>query len=135
MELGRSNTMPLDTRKVQHIVQVVARSFANRQRTVVVVYLAGGSYSYVAVQVIMRPIQVVDPQIVDASGQALPHGADTVLIAPLAISFTGAIFVADTTSTTSGAVAAAPKYEIVEVRPVGIAPGGSHLRVALRRMH
>ena len=126
--------MPLDARKVQHIVQVVARSFANRQRTVVVVYLVGGSYSYVAVQVIMRPIQIVDPQIVDASGQVFPHSADTLLIAPLTISFTGAIFVADTTGTTSGAVAAAPKYEIVEVLPVGIVPGGSHQRVALRRM-
>ena len=126
--------MPLDARKVQHIMQVVARSFVNRQRSVVVVYQVGGSYSYVSVQVIMRSIQVVDPQIVDASGQALPHSADTVLIAPLATSFTGAIFVADTTSTTSGAVAAAPKYEIVEVLSVGIVPGGSHMRVALRRM-
>jgi hypothetical protein len=126
--------MPLDARKAQHILQVVARSFATRQRTVVVVYMASGSYSYVAVQGIMRSIQVVDPQIVDASGQALPRGADTMLIAPLATSFTGAVFVADTTSATSGAVAAAPKYEIVEVLPVGIIPGGSHLRVALRRM-
>ncbi|HEY5005886.1 MAG TPA: hypothetical protein VII61_22185 [Ktedonobacteraceae bacterium] len=126
--------MPLDARKVQHIVQVVTRSFASRQRTVVIVYLASGSYTYVAVQGIMRSIQVVDPQIVDASGQALPHNADTVLIAPLGTSFAGAIFVADTTSPTASAVAAASKYEIVEVLPVGIVPGGSHQRIALRRM-
>jgi hypothetical protein len=126
--------MPLDARKVQHIVQVVTRSFASRQRTVVIVYLASGSYTYVAVQGIMRSIQVVDPQIVDASGQALPHSADTVLIAPLGTSFAGAIFVADTTSPTASAVAAASKYEIVEVLPVGIVPGGSHQRIALRRM-
>ena len=126
--------MPLDARKVQHIVQVVTRSFASRQRTVVIVYLASGSYTYVALQGIMRSIQVVDPQIVDASGQALPHNADTILIAPLGTSFTGAIFVADTTSPTSSAVTAAPKYEIVEVLSVGIVPGGSRLRVALRRM-
>jgi len=126
--------MPLDARKVQHIVQVVTRSFASRQRTVVIVYLASGSYTYVAVQGIMRSIQVVDPQIVDASGQALPHNADTVLIAPLGTSFVGAIFVADTTSPTASAVAAASKYEIVEVLPVGIVPGGSHQRIALRRM-
>src|SRR5450432_244707 len=101
MELGRSSVMPLDARKVQHIVQVVTRSFASRQRTVVIVYLASGSYTYIAVQGIMRFIQVVDPQIVDASGQALPHNADTVLIAPLGTSFAGAIFVADTTSPTA----------------------------------
>lgn len=126
--------MPLDARKAQHIGQVVTRSFASRQRTIVIVYLASGSYTYVAVQGIMRSIQVIDPQIVDASGHALSHSADTMLIAPLGTSFTGAIFVADTTSTTASAVAAAPKYEIIEVLPVGIVPGGSHLRVALRRM-
>ncbi|MBV9712802.1 MAG: hypothetical protein JO011_18030 [Ktedonobacteraceae bacterium] len=126
--------MPLDARKVQHVLQVVTRSFASRQRTVVIVYLAGGSYSYVTVQVIMRSIKVVDPQVFDANGQSLPHSADTIIIAPLGTSFTGAVFVADTTSATASAVAAAPKYEIVEVLPVGIVPGGSRLRVSLRRM-
>ena len=126
--------MPLDARKVQHVLQVVTRSFASRQRTVVIVYLAGGSYSYVTVQVIMRSIKVVDPQVFDANGQSLPRSADTIIIAPLGISFTGAVFVADTTSATASAVAAAPKYEIVEVLPVGIVPGGSRLRVSLRHM-
>ncbi len=126
--------MPLDARKVQHVLQVVTRSFASRQRTVVVVYLASGSYSYVAIQAIMRSIKVIDPQVLDASGQSFPQGADTVLIAVLGTSFTGAVFIADTTSATSSAVAAAPKYEIIEVLPMGIVPGGSRLRVALRRM-
>ncbi len=126
--------MPLDARKVQHVLQAVTRSFASRQRTVVVVYLAGGSYSYVAVQVIMRSIQVIDLQVFDSGGQALPHGVDTVMIAPLGTSFTGTVFVADTTSATASAVAAAPKYEIVEVLPIGIVPGGSRLHVSLRRM-
>jgi hypothetical protein len=126
--------MPLDTRKVQHVLQVVTRSFASRQRTVVIVYLVGSSYSYVPMQLIMRSIQIMDPQIFASGGQALPHNADTLIIAPLGTSFTGAVFVADTTSATSSAIAAAPKYEIVEVLPVGIVPGGSHLRVSLRRM-
>ncbi|MDQ2907402.1 MAG: hypothetical protein ABI456_09990 [Ktedonobacteraceae bacterium] len=126
--------MPLDTRKMQHILQLVARSFAGRQRTVVVVYLAGGSYSYSAVQIIMRPEQVIDPQIYDASGQALPQRTDTQMVAPLGTNFTGAVYIADTVTPTAAAVAGAPKYEIVEVLPVGIVPGGSHLRVLLRRM-
>lgn len=126
--------MPLDARKTQHILQVVARSFSGRQRTVVVVYLSGGSYSYVAIQGIMRSARVVDPQVLDASGHALPQGADTVLMVLSGLSFTGAVFIADTTSATSSAVAAAPKYEIIEVLPVGIVPGGSRLCVALRRM-
>ena len=126
--------MPLDARKVQHVVQVVTRSFASRQRTVVVVYLASGSYSYVTLQSIMRSIEAVDPQVLAANGQAFPHSADTMLIAPLGTSFTGAVLVADTTSATASAVAAAPKYEIVEVLPMGIVPGGSRVRVSLRRM-
>ncbi len=126
--------MPLDARKTQHILQVVARSFAGRQRAVVIVYLAGGSYSYSAVQVIMRPEQIVDPQVPGVAGQPLPRNADTLMIAPLGTNFTGAVYVADTTSATASAVAAAPKYEIIEVLPVGIIPGGSRLRISLRRL-
>lgn len=126
--------MPLDSRKIQHMLQVITRSFASRQRTVVIVALASGSYSYNAVQVIMRPQQVNDPQVLDAAGRSLPHNADTLMIAPLGTSFTGAVYVADTTTATASAVASAPKYEIIEVLPVGMVPGGTHLRIALRRM-
>ena len=126
--------MPLDARKALHLLQAITRSFAARQRTVVVVYLASGSYSYATVQVIMRPTQVVDPQILNSGGRSLPQNADTVLIAPLGTNFVGAVYVADTTTATTSAVASALKYEIVEVLPVGIVPGGSHLRVSLRRL-
>ncbi len=126
--------MPLDARKAQHLLQVVARSFASRQRTIVVVYLTGGSYSFVALSVIMRSQQVIDPQVLDAAGQALPRSADMLIIAPLGTNFTGAVFVADTATATAAAVASAAKYEIIEVLPSGIVPGGSHLRVSLRRM-
>jgi hypothetical protein len=126
--------MPLDARKTLHLLQVVAASFAGRQRGVVVVYLANGSYSYSLVQVIMRPEQVIDPQVLDATGRPVPQNSAMVMIAPLGTNFTGAVYVADTTSATASAVAAAPKYEIIEVLPVGIVPGGSHLRVLLRRL-
>ncbi len=126
--------MPLDSRKIQHVLQIISRSFSGRQSTVVIVYLVSGSYSYSAVQVIMRPEQIVDPQVLNASGRAVPHDADTLLIAPLGTNFTGAVYVADTVTATSAAVALAPKYEIVEALPIGIIPGGTHLRVALRRL-
>ncbi len=126
--------MPLDARKTQHLLQVVARSFSGRQRTVVVVSLNAGSYSYTAIQAIMRSQQVNDPQVLSADEKSLPHNADTLMITPLGTNFTGAVYVADTTSATASAVAAAPKYEIVEVLPAGIVPGGTHLRVALRRL-
>jgi len=126
--------MPLDARKTQHILNVVPKTFAGRQRTVVFVTLASGVYSYAAVQVIMRPEEVIDPQIYDASGQAPQRNADMLMIAPLGTSFTGVVYIADTPTATSSAVAAAPKYEIIEALPVGIVPGGSHIRALLRRL-
>ncbi len=126
--------MPLDARKSQHILNVVPKTWAGRQRTIVVVYLASGSYTYSAIQVIMRPEQVIDPQIYDASGKQPQHNADMEIVASLNTSFTGAVYVADTSTPSQSAVASAPKYEIIEVLPVGIVPGGSHLRVLLRRL-
>ena len=127
--------MPLDARKAQHLLQVVTRSFAGRQRTVVVVALVSGSYTYTAIQVIMRPQRVVDAQVYDPTGQSAPQSADMLMIAPLTTNFTGAVYIADTTIASLSGVTSAPKYEIAEVIPAGILPGGTHLRVSLRRMH
>ena len=126
--------MPLDARKALHLLQVVTRSFAGRQRTVVVVALISGSYTYTAIQAIMRPLAVVDLQIDDVAGQPASRASDTLMIAPLSTSFVGAVYIADTSVASAASVAPAPKYEIVEVLPTGIVPGGSHLRVSLRRL-
>jgi len=126
--------MPLDSRKTQHILNIVPKTFAGRQRTVVLVSLASGVYSYATISVIMRPEELIDPQIFDASGQQPHRPADMLMIAPLGTSFAGVVYVADTTTASAPAVASAPKYEIIEALPVGIIPGGSHLRVLLRRL-
>jgi len=126
--------MPLNSSKVAHIQAVTPKTFASRQKTVVFVTLASGSYSYTAVSVIMRPQQVVDPQILSASGGKPVLSFDQVLIAPLGTSFTGMVFIADTATATSGAVQSAQKYEVIEALPVGIVPGGTHIRALLRRM-
>ena len=126
--------MPLNSSKVAHIQAVTPKTFASRQKTVVFVTLASGSYSYTAVSVIMRPQQVVDPQILSASGGKPVLSFDRVLIAPLGTSFTGVVFIADTATATSGAVQSAQKYEVIEALPVGIVPGGTHIRALLRRM-
>ncbi|MEO8955545.1 MAG: hypothetical protein ABI465_13375, partial [Ktedonobacteraceae bacterium] len=76
----------------------------------------------------------LDPQIEDASGHAPVTNADMLMVAPLGTSFTGVVYVADTTTATTGAVATALKYEVIEALPVGIVPGGSHIRVLLRRL-
>lgn len=126
--------MPLNAQKAQHILQVVARSFVGRQRTVVIVYLASGVYTYSAVTVIMRAEQVPDPQVSDVSGRSAPRTVDTIMIAPLGTNFTGAVYVADTPTATQAAVSSARKYEIIDALSVGIVPGGSHIRVLLRRL-
>ena len=126
--------MPLDARKTLHLLKTVALTFASRQRAVVLVSLVNNSYVYSTLEAIMRPIRVTDPQIYDIAGQADPLMADTLMIAPLGTSFSGVVYVADTPTATATAIASANKYEIVEVLPVGLVPGGTHLRVSLRRL-
>lgn len=127
--------MPLNTtQKTNHVQAVTGKTYAGRQRTVVFVYLGSGVYSYVAAQVIMRPEEIIDPQIYDASGHEPARTADMLMIAPLGTNFTGVVYVADTPTATAAAVAAAPKYEIIEALPAGMIPGGSHIRALLRRL-
>ncbi len=126
--------MPLDPRKIQHIQTVTAASFANRQRVVVLVTLSGGLYSYTTLLAIMRPLQTLNPRIIDTSADPPLHAPDMLMQAPAGTSFTGVVYVADTPTPGLAAVAAAAKYEIVEALAVGLAPGGSHIRVLLRRL-
>lgn len=127
--------MPLNTpQKINHVKSVTGLTYAGRQRSVVFVYLANGVYSYVATQVIMRPEEILDPQIYDASGHTPARNADMLIIAPLGTNFTGVVYVADTPTASAAAVAAAPKYEIIEALPAGMIPGGSHIRALLRRL-
>ena len=127
--------MPLDNpRKAAHILTLTNNSFSGRQKTVIFVYLSSSTYSYAALQVIFRPVQIIDPQIPDKSGAKPTIQADVILIAPLGTNFSGLAFVADTSTTTAAAVAAAKKYEVIEALPLGMVPGGSHVRALLRRL-
>ena len=126
--------MPLDANKIAHIRAMVPKTWTGRTKTVVFVYNSGGAYSYVAQTVIFRPQDVIDPQIPDLAGGAPVPKADMTMIAALSISFVGVVMVADTAIATQSAVAAAPKYEIIEAVPTGIIPGGTHYSVALRRL-
>src|SRR5689334_15939254 len=126
--------MPLNAAKLTHIQTVIAKTWTSRQKTVVFVTLASGVYSYTAVSVIFRPQQVIDPQILATSGGKPVPQFDMMMIAPLGTNFTGVVYIADTSTATSGAVAAAQKYEVIEVLPVGMAPSGSHIRALLRRL-
>lgn len=125
--------MPLDSRKAAHIQAIVPKTWQGRQKTVVFVYNSAGSYSYVSQTVIFRPQEVIDPQIPNVSGQPPGVPADMLMICALSISMVGVVYVADTSTATSSAVAAAQKYEIIESVPTGILPGGTHYAVALRR--
>jgi hypothetical protein len=126
--------MPLDTRKTQHIQSTILKTFQSRQKVVTFVYQSSGSYTYSATSVIFRPQKVIDPQILDASGAQPKLESDMIMIAPLGTNFTGLVFVADTTTATSTAIQAAAKYEVIEALPVGMIPGGTHIRALLRRM-
>src|SRR5262249_16753123 len=126
--------MPLDPRKIQHIQNVTNASFANRQRTVVLVTLSGSVYNYSTLLAIMRPLQILDPQVLDTDATSPLRNPDMLLQAPAGTSFSSVVYIADTPTPTAAAVAAAAKYEILEALPVGLAPGGSHVRVLLKRL-
>ncbi len=125
--------MPLDSTKIAHIQSVILKSFAGRQKTVVFVYQVAGVYTYAASQVIFRPQTITEPEIPDQSGAPPRQPFDLLLIAPISTNFTGLVFVADTTTATASAIAAAAKYAVVEALPIGIAPGGTHIAAKMRR--
>ncbi|HEX4207868.1 MAG TPA: hypothetical protein VHZ51_27450 [Ktedonobacteraceae bacterium] len=89
--------MPLDANKSAHIQSIVQKTFAGRQKTVVFVYQASGSYSYIPVQVIFRPQNMLDPRIFNLAGAQPKAEFSTLMVAPLGTNFTGVVFVADTT--------------------------------------
>jgi hypothetical protein len=126
--------MPLNAAKLSHIQTAISKTWTSRQKTVVFVTLASGVYSYTAVSLIWRPQQLINPQILATSGGKPVPQFDMMLIAPLGTNFTGVVYIADTSTATSGAVAAAQKYEVIEALPVGMAPGGDHIRALLRRL-
>jgi hypothetical protein len=127
--------MPLDANKIAHIQAVIPKTYAGRQKTVVFVYQSSGGsgYIYTAVQVILRPQAVIDPEIPTALGMSPKQSGDMLLVAPITTNFSGVVMVADTATATAAGVAAALKYEIIEARPVGIVPGGSHYVAQMRR--
>jgi len=57
-----------------------------------------------------------------------------IMIVPVGTNFIGVVYVADTTTATAPAVAAATKYAIVEALPVGILPGGTHVVAKIRHL-
>ena len=129
--------MPLDSSlKIAHIQAVTLRAFQGRQKTVVFVYQnAGGSgYTYTAVSVIFRPQEIIEPEIPDVAGGQPKPKFDMLMVAPISTNFTGVVMVADTTIATANGVAAAQKFEVIEVVARGIVPGGTHLVAQLRRM-
>ncbi len=126
--------MPLDTRKAAHLQNVIPKTWAGRQKTVTLVTRSDGTVRYTAVEVIFRPLAVVDPTVADAAGSPPRRVADALMLAPLSQSLAGVLFLADTPTATAEAVAAAPKYEVIEALPAGMLPGGTHQRVLLRRL-
>ncbi len=128
--------MPLDNQnKINHVLDVIARTFAGRQKTVVLVYQAvGGVYSYVTVQAIFRLQTIINPQIPDQVGAPPRQQFDLLMVVPIGTNLVGVVYVADTTIATASGVAAASKYEIVEALPVGILPNATHIVAKLRRL-
>jgi hypothetical protein len=126
--------MPLDSAlKIAHVQAAVLRTYQGRQQTVVFVALASGVWTYTAQSVIFRKQEVVDLEQPDLSGASPKIKADALMIVPISVSMAGVVYVALTSTATSGAVAAAEKFELVESTPTGIVPGGTHYVCDMRK--
>src|SRR5438445_10730699 len=127
--------MPLDSvLKQNHVYTAVKKTWAGRTRVVVFVSQNAGVWSYAAQTVIFRPLEVIDVEQPDTSGGTPKLRADTIMIVDIAISMTGVVYVADTTTATAGAVASASKYEVIEATQSGIITTFTQWEVDLRRM-
>ena len=127
--------MPLDNQnKINHILAVVLRTFAGRQKPVVLVYQSAGTYSYATVQAIFRPQTILDLQIPDQVGSPPRQQFDLLMVVPISTNLVGVVYVADTATASASAVATATKYAIVEALPVGILPSGTHIVAKLRHL-
>lgn len=126
--------MPLDTRKATHVQNVFARSLAGRQKTVVFVTQNGSSYSYSAVTVIFRPQEVINLELPDKAAHSPRQSCDALIVASSTTSFVGVVCIADTPIANASAVQSARKYQVIEAMPVGILPGGTHMRAYLRHL-
>lgn len=125
--------MPLDNQnKINHVLAVLQRTFAGRQKTVTLVYQSGGSYSYATVQAIFRPQTILDLQIPDQTGSPPRQHFDLLMIVPISTNLLGVVYVADTATASAASVASATKYAMVEALPAGILPSGTHIVVKLR---
>lgn len=126
--------MPLDSQnKINHIFNVLARTYQGRNQVVTFVSNSGGTWSYTLQTVIFRRQDVIDPEQPDISGGAPRLRADAVMIVPISVSMTGVVYIAYTNVATALSVSQAEKYEVVEATPSGIVPGGTHYKVDLRR--
>lgn len=126
--------MPLDSRKAVHIQDTLTRSFAGRQKTVVFVTQSGSSYSYTPVNVIFRPQDVIDLELLDKNALPQRQRCDALIVAPISTSFVGVVCVADTSIATASAVQNARKYQVIGAVPIGILPIGTRIHAYLRHL-
>jgi hypothetical protein len=127
--------MPLDNQnKLNHILAVIQRTFAGRQKVVTLTYQSAGVYSYATVQAIFRPQTILDLQIPDQVGSPPRQQFDMLMVVPISTNLVGVVYVADTATASASAVAMATKYALVEALPVGILPSGTHIVAKLRHL-
>jgi hypothetical protein len=126
--------MPLDSRKATHIQDALASSCAGRQKTVVFVTQIGSGYSYTAVDVIFRPQDVIDLELLDQNAQPPRPRCDALIVAAISTSFVGVVCVADTPNANASAVQNARKYQVIEAVQVGMIPGGTRIHAYLRHL-
>ena len=119
--------MPLDTRKIAHILANREKIRAGRAETVVLVSVSGGVITYTAVAgVVFNEVGAVPAGVSNRVGEITRSGHDAVAEFPGSTTWPSGLRVVARTSTASQAgVAAADRFEVLDRRRAGLGVTGS----------
>ena len=119
--------MPLDSRKVAHIVANRAKIEAGRSETVVLVGASGGTVWYQAVAgVLWYDAGAVPAGIANRIGELTRQPWDAIAVVPHSTSFPGDLrLVARTSTATQAGVAAAQTYLVLDRKREGLGTRGA----------
>ncbi len=119
--------MPLDSRKVAHILANRAKVTAGRSETVTLVAASGGTVAYQAVSgVVWHDVGLVPAGITNRQGEITREPWDAICSFPSTATFPGDLrLVARTANATAAGVAAAKRYQVLDRYRAGVGTSGS----------
>ena len=128
--------MPLDARKLAHILSNRDKIRAGRTETIVFVSIPAGVITYTAIpNASWYDAGAVPAGISTRSGEITRFAHDAILELPITTTFPTTLkLIARTPTATQAAAAAADRFTVLDKRHLGPAPDGDRWHLRLRRV-